>query len=499
MPDVIPGVGQYYSNNTDGRVVIVQSLNNSTVQWRYARSYGDGRLSTGVVHSTSADSFVSSFTSLVTALPNLSGFGWDYTAHPINIYQSSPGRYRTDLDPRSKVNAAIWSGPTYYVDGSRPNNSGDGLSEATAVQSIAVALNKLNTNASATGGRIMIKNSAGGYDRTRDTNDTANTNTLNNIVPSKPVAFIGYGGKPLVGPFANLTYTQDGLSYIAPRSAVNRVLFLDDKGKYSIEAVQRASVADVNAYGGWIQDGANVRIRHPQGDVISNANAKVFVGAPGFTVGGNNVDVYIENVEYIGGSGGCVTSLAASTRNLVFVDVEGHHPGGVGALARNVFPVDNQTGFLGFWRCVAYGGSADGFNIHGVSGQVYVLLVDCVGFDNGRTGSTSNQGLTVHEGCIVFDLNGRYFGNAGGNVRNIDTSQMASFGTSCNDDRGDTIFGGLVSPVDFKFDNTAKFWGVDILAKNSNSSLDLSSGAVVNLRRALLPNGITGVGTVNYF
>ncbi|WP_294196511.1 hypothetical protein [uncultured Sphingomonas sp.] len=106
--------------------------------------------------STSATSAATSAVSpMIIAAP--SAFAWDFTNHPLTVNKQSNSKFSASLDPKSKVNASIWSSTVEYWVVAGKDNSGNGLSEATAVGSIAAAIKKLNDNTSATAGRIRIK------------------------------------------------------------------------------------------------------------------------------------------------------------------------------------------------------------------------------------------------------------------------------------------------------------------------------------------------------
>jgi len=436
-----------------------------------------------------------------------SGFGWDFTANPLTVTKQTSGTFTTALDPKSKVNSAIFSGPEYYVVLGNAN-TGDGLTEATAVGSIAVALNKLNTNASATGGRIRIKGGVGNnlYDLMNGVSDSGAANGLAGIRPTKHTGFIGYGSaRPVTGPVRlALTYTSQGDgSYTASRNNVARVLDLlntNAAGDF-LDIVERADEATVvSSNGFFVTSGTDtnpnrLRIKRPDGAPVTDTNTQVILLTDAMNIGGNNVDIYVENMELRGGITGGFNANTGGTRNMVLVDVASKYSGkqGVGG---NAFAFSTITGFVGLWRCEGVRSAQDAIS---TTGTFSILTVDCKGRDCGMAGSTSNNGLTQHISMIGIDLNGEYFRNSGGNLRNIGDTQVWALGTYAHDDRGDKIFGGPLDPCDFNLGGNAKGWFHDIRAAGSTISLATDASTVTNLRNATLPNQKLTNGTVNNY
>lgn len=420
------------------------------------------------------------------------GFLWDQAKYPVSVYPIANGRYGVGAEPRSLVAQAIWDGPVYYVDAAAANSAGGGLTPATAVKSIAVAIDRLNKSGAA-GGRILIK--GGAYDRTMDTTDSGASNGLGGITCQKHTAFIGYGGVPEIGPFQLLNFAADAGAYIAARTNVAKVFDLlnrDEFGDY-IEIVKQADAATVNAGSGWFQDGANVRIRRPDGAAVTNANTRVFLAGDGMQLGASNVDVYCEGLYLQSGIAACFRSLVASSGNIVFNRMRLAAPG---AVARNTVAIDNRTGLFAAFNSNASKGTSDGWNFHGVTGQLHVLLVDTRGDDNGRIGATSCNGFTLHENVIAIVATSSFRRGAGGTVRNIGSSQMWALATTSQDDLGDQPFGGPVPPTQYQFDDTAKAWLYDCSALGGNCSLRVASTASVVARNFNYDGTIEGAGSI---
>lgn len=443
---------------------------------------------------------------VILAAPN--GFAWDFALHPITVTRQVNGTVTTNLDPKSKVNATIFSGPAYYVT-QGATNTGDGLTEATAVGSMAVALKKLNDNAGTTGGRMIVKGDL--FDMSSSINDPGNTNGLTGIRPAKHVGVIGVlgsgGKKPVFGPVRlGLAFTASGNgSWNVVRSLTARVLDLlsvDANGDYA-EIPLRADAATVEASNGYYQypstdaTNANVlKIKRQDGAKPDDTNTRVLLSSDAFHVGTGNFDVYMENMEIQGGQHGL--RAIGGTRNIVCVDTVSKYAGGPAAPGGSAFNMASlgAGSFVGYFRCVAARAAQDGFT---TTGDFYSLTVDCKGRDNGMAGSTSNNGLTQHLTMRGIDLGGEYYRNAGGNVRNIDDTIIWAPNTYAHDDRGDVIFGGSLAPCDFNLGGRAKAWFDTIRAAGSQISLATDSSTIVNLKAATLPNQKIVNGTTNNY
>lgn len=339
-------------------------------------------------------------------------------------------------------------------------------------------------------------------------NDAGNSLGGGLVYPTKPIAFIGYGStKPITGPWRKgLAFTLTGNGggvYTVARSNVGRVLdysTTDANGDF-IEIPARVDEAAVRAAtSGWFVDtSGNLLVKRADGVQPTDANTRVYLNAAAFGIGSNNVDVYAENIEIHGGDSG-VNARVGNTRNVVLVDMVSKYAGSQRAvtagtarpsLGGNAFSFAGfATGsFIGLWRCVGARSAQDAISSTSNSGSpFYVLTVDCVGRDCGMDGQTSCNGLTQHVNVIGIDLNGEYHRNAGGNLRNIDSTQIWALGTYAHDDRGDVIFGGPLNPCDFNLGGTAKAWFQDVRAANSQISLATDSSTSAYLRNASLPN-----------
>lgn len=99
------------------------------------------------------------------------------------------------------------------------------------------------------------------------------------------------------------------------------------------------------------------------------------------------------------------------------------------------------------FNCEASKNGKDGFNIH-KNGSVIPsgLFVNCSGYENGLVAtSTSNNGITIHDGVKAIDIGGDWRGSVGTNAGHVsDDTQVWHFGSVAGDSAGDTYNGGSI-------------------------------------------------------
>lgn len=394
------------------------------------------------------------------------GFPWDFTKFPINIYRAAPGRYVTDVDPQTLMPANFWStAAVYYADPAKADNSGTGLTPATAKRTLRACV-AAAVAASAPGVIVMAK--AGLYDRTKD---LLNSAVGGGTLPEIPFALLGYGGRVDHGPVALLTWTADTTyttCYTAARTAVARVLDIsrqDAEGNY-IELPVVADAATLNAAAtveGWFQNGANVLVKRRDGKAVSDANTWVLLtNSPSINVGA--VAAYISGISAIGGVTGTLQASDVSTQPLIVVDSSFAFSGsvvqtGTGSATRAI-SIDNRSSIAAFFRVKAGQVPTDAFNFHmaNLASPLHVLTVDCRGIGTGVTVNNNNQnscnGWTIHENVVGIDLNGTYLTARGNSVANINQTYAWMLGTLAGDDIGDTTFPSIA----FRAGDTSQLW-----------------------------------------
>lgn len=423
-----------------------------------------------------------------TPLTRPAGFTYTRSLFPFDFWREASGRVRTNFDRRAWAptpDVTPWASPaTYYVDITRADDSGDGLSWASAKKSIKAAISAGNAGA-ASGYIVNVR--AGTYPQTYGLGSGSS--------PTKPCALIAVGGRVDAGWFESLAWTLDsGTTYKATRSDARRVIDLtrvDQDGLRPDFAWAGSLAACRTTPGSWWTDNTTVYVNRLDGAAVTDANSRALLTPGGSAVlrmssGGN---VYVSGFDLCGS----FPAFLAGSPNYRFVaedctfrygaSDDGIVVPGTTTPRSGVTMLDIQG--AAFIRCDASANQSDGFNSHVQGGvQAFVFTMDCTGFNNGRQGATSCNFLTTHDGGKWIDLRGVGARNAGGQVAIVnDNTMMWCIDTLCYASRGDQILGGSVPPSDFLVDQQEGGGGSKLFLENcaagtSQYSLNVRYGTI---------------------
>lgn len=422
-----------------------------------------------------------------------SGFTWPQSTYPLDFGYDGT-KYTSDFDPTAYAAAAL-AGTQYFVNVGTGSDVADGFTSGTAVKSIWKAIQL--GNATATPYRVSI--APGSYPRE---NGFTNTGTL--VPATQPAAFVASGagvecwtGSTLTWPGSpDATFTS---TYKVTRGSVARVLNIgatDANGDYA-ELTRVADATTCNSTpNSWAQSGSDLYVHRPAEAAPTNLNTRVLLkSTPNLQTGATSKDMYVSGIDFQGGNVGCVYLGAAATLNFMAVDCSAKFSGSSTDLV-DAWRLDNITGIVGLVRCTAACAAKDGINFHwspGGTPTLYGITVDCIGRNNGRDTSTSNNGLTLHDDIIAVDVNGEYYGNYGTNVIPINACLMFCLGTYAHDSEGDTGLGGTSGPIDYQTQMTARLWLQETRSATSTNSLSAANTSVIRKRRHTATGGQTEV------
>lgn len=426
---------------------------------------------------------------------------WDTVNFPLTIRKSG-SRWASNFDRTRYIPDSVFV-TTYYVDIARPDNNGNGLTPATAKKSIHAAVTA--GNATAQPYRVLV--SPGSYDRA---NGISNSGA---VFPTQTCGIISNGGSVITGTFDILawpgttdpTYTN---SYVVARANVARVFDIASTNEFGdyVELTKQTTATIVNNTNGWAQDGGNVVVRRPDGAPVTNANTRVYVNTANARFATSNARLYLKGIAFEGGSAGDQNPLIVTgALNTVVVgeDCSFKYGGSNSSFLRDGVSIDGSSGLFAFIRCRVSANSKDGFNAHWLvdsTRKVFVLTENCVGRDDGKFGSASNNEITGHETVSWVDINGDYAYNHGGTVRFVNDSRLVAYGSLAAKDQGD---GGQTIIVGWNTADTASFWLWDCsadMASSADASVFASSGASpIRLRGFKNITGTMGtVGVSNF-
>lgn len=414
-----------------------------------------------------------------------SEFGFDAARYPFRFYLQDGGpavqrRGRIDgLDWQARMAAAL-AGPRIYCDaaaGGSADSTGAGTL-ASPYQSIGRAYGALQ--ALGVPGVVMVKGSETGalypYQIGFLKQATYAINT--------DVVFMAYNGRVVTGPFdSGLTWTADSFynwCYRATRQNAQRLVDMSQRNPltgYYAEPVKVASAEVCSLIPGsyFIDTPNNQVLYNPSSGVVpTNANTRVYMsGIENFYLAAQ-CNVFLagqtenDGFDLEGSRSACFAVQLASFNPAVYSFVGAknctfRYAGYESATAstQRAALLDTLNGLAYFENCDFGAARSDGMNVHNVNGDAanLVITLNCSFSDNGRVNNTS-QGYTLHETVKAIDVGGLIRWNHGGNIRNIGSSMMWAFGTTCQEDRGDMMMpAGGIRPTEVRIDDTSKFWG----------------------------------------
>lgn len=415
-------------------------------------------------------------------------FTYTRSLFPFDFWRDATGRVRSNFTRQAfcpTPDVTPWLAvTTYYVDINQANDTGDGLSWATAKKSINAAITTGNGQANP----YIVYVRAGTYPRGNCPSGSAGT-----VIANKACSLIAVGGRVVTGFFDALAWTLDqGTTYRATRAGSRRAIRLDtvDQDGLFPDYTWVVDLATCRATpGSWYTDNTTTYVNRADGAAVNDANTRILltVGSTSplpMTTSGN---MYVSGFDFSGNTP-CILFGNAGGR-FVAEDCTFRYSAGddgiiVGTTGlRNGVSMGNIEA-AAFIRCDASANQVDGFNSHASSGtQAFVFTMDCTGFNNGRPRAQSCNAFTTHDGGKWIDLRGIAARNAGGQVAIVqDGTAMWCIDTLCYDSRGDQIYGGTVPPSDFLVDQGSvggcKLFLENCAAATSQYSLNVRYGAI---------------------
>lgn len=409
--------------------------------------------------------------------------GWSGTL-PFTIvskYNPKPGDF--GLGGSWSISAfKPWSGTgkTYYVNGATGNNANSGLTAELALRDISAALAKADADiiyvAAGYYPRVQANGLGKGWGGTslqRSLSVIATGGTVISSTAQPDLLWSLTGGQTYVWQ-ATLTNVFDVLD---PTS-------LDVDGDYN-RLTKVGSIAAVDAaQNSWYTDGAVVYVRltadrTPTSLPTSTTAPRVLVNEANGSVLGNQT-VYLENIIFEGGTDGLLLTAASSVS----------YPRFYGKNVEMKYANNNNLTLRGGYsfceQCVAAKAYRDGFNYHIInSAPTLALEVNCIGRNNGWAGDNINNGSTSHDGSTMVRLNGRYYGNNGPNVIDVnDGGQSWNLGTTAYNSTGSGS-----SKVDYSNQGLHKMWldSVNWAPSTSTYAFWVQASANIYIHNATLP------------
>lgn len=396
---------------------------------------------------------------------------------------SQAGNIKVSHNPSDLWNTiAITS--VIYVDASRPNDTGNGLTWATAKQSIEAGI--LAANALAVPTRVVVR--SGIYYRGISVGKDSAPKTL-----TVPMLIEAAYGRVITGTFDVIAFTKTGGQtnvYQSARSNVQIVtnpLIRDVNGDY-LRYASVASIAACDALpGSFYTDNITLYVHTHDSAPANNNSVRAYLNVAGADFKTTH-NLLVRGIDFEGGSNSPFVCRDGST-NIVIMDNCSAKYGAVNPLSTIAGKDGVQV--LGCKIFAAFDSQAssngkDGFNIHEQSGvKPFGLIVRCKAFNNGIVAnSTSNNGLTYHDGCSGIGVGGVYRGSIGANHGSVDNdTKVWEFSSIAGDSDGDIINGGTSDWGGFgMWAGTGKLWLENCTDTGSRIGAYAAGGATVYLR-----------------
>lgn len=406
-----------------------------------------------------------------------------------DIWRDSQGVVRHNFDRRTwcpTPDVTPWTNPNvFYVDVNAANDTGDGLTWATAKKVIASATTL--GNAGAKGFIVYIR--AGLYVR---------ANSFGTVQPTQSCSYIAVGGRVVTGVIETLTSwaLNSGTTYSVARANAARVYDIATKtefGDYTEINKLTTLLACQSTPNSWYTDGTTLYVNRADGAAPTDANTRCYlttvIGMRSTTLG----NMYVSGIDFEGGNQFAFIAQQNATGRMVAESCSFKYvtdAGGTGFQMQNF-------GAAALVNCVAAHNPTDGFNAHQVSGTYpFMLTIGCVGRSNGKSGNQSCNGLTTHDGNAAMDISGVYHNNYGGNVAIVNPlTQLWCVGTRAYASYGDISFGGVNPSSDFLTDqNTPTLWLDGCVSGGSLYGIYKPSGTV-KVRGGYIQQGLNGAVT----
>lgn len=351
------------------------------------------------------------------------GLEWPFNIWPV-VPQGSVGiygdiLYSSGLNPEELGPFLGWRDwQRFYVDLAKPDDSGDGLSPATAVRTAAVAQAKLN----ATGVRGSIW--CAGYTGNSTAANRNRNFSAGGMQPTVDTVFVPYNGRVIMTTAeTDALFTEDGTgndTYEVTRSNIARVFDIrkrDADGLY-VELQKLSSKTKVRRTpGSWCQIGATASIHLEDGSIVSYDNVRVYLSVDNLaTRGTSQVNILVardkegDGFDFEGGVSGnfrCQYTGADPASFKVHAFTKGHtfnycgtYEGSVGAIAS-----EGLYGLTHVEMPIMNMSVTDLLNIHdlrtgGARGKCFWIAVEPQGYGAGnqKITSISNFTATINNG-----------------------------------------------------------------------------------------------------
>lgn len=411
-------------------------------------------------------------------LPYPPDFAFPWDSFPYTLSSTRSGVCVLGFDESHLIPAACrYTTNIYFVAPTGNDSTGDG-SSATPWRGIDKAL----TDATYP---CIINVSPGLYDQ---------ANSWNAVVPGGTCWVRRHGLGRVISAISwadAISITQVGGTPVwsATRSNVLKVvdrLNFDSFG-LPIEYDYVATNAGVTASAGgtWSNDGGNttVDIKRIDGLQVTTENTCVLLSSVQNGRMPTSGEIYVSGIDFWGGNQGAFHCTGSPTGRAYFSDCRFMFSG------RQADPRDglrvNECAFVFGLRVLAAKNTKDGVNLTPSGAPTITpngVFIDRVCVNNGGPGSTSNNGLTSHDGSLIIDIRGVDEYNRGGNLIPVTNGKIWAVDHLSKSSQGDQDLGGDFPSTGYQCNSGGEIYLDGCGDTGSKREMSVASGSKVRIR-----------------
>jgi len=413
-----------------------------------------------------------------------SGFGWN---PPMSIWCDSLGNVKTNFDV--SINRYRNNGAYVWIDPAKADNTGDGLTAATAKRDLSAVLSSSTTYDTV----FIVPGAMFDRDATRGWGGA--------LSASKNVICPG-GRAKITRRFAATSWTNVGSGvFSCTRSSVKfcwDTTIIDEFGHYTL-IEQFPLLADLATEdSGWYTDGTTLYVKRDdlaEPTIITTAIFLQEGSENGSAIIRGDVHFYCENIDFEGGYAPLFAEPSSSAQNLQIY--------GKNCTFRYSYIQDGLTVVNArktyLQGCEASRNVKDGFNYHMdayPSEQCYFIEVDCSGFRNGIDQEAlplenNRNGSTAHDGIIGVRVNSDYYDCHGPVVIDVLDAITWNINVSAHNSQGESTDGSCT----FSALSGATMWLDRCSGHSSPEGVVVGSTAAIYYRDSYLDGTNNIIGT----
>lgn len=185
----------------------------------------------------------------------------------------------------------------------------------------------------------------------------------------------------------------------------------------------------------------NMYVNTSTGGAPSDASVRAYNSTSTFRHSSPTAKVYLENIDFIGGTGGAISARNGSTAS-VLITKDCKFLGNYNSNGADIKDIGLYIGI----NCLAAYNANDGFNYTEFNGiSPHFVEVDCVAYRHTASGTTN--GSTSHNNCVGLRLGTDTFGNSGPGIADVGSATTYNVNCTSVDNTGTANASGFTAAV----------------------------------------------------